>query len=1040
MPPKKTTAASKKKQTAPKRKRGTANEGTSNALVENVTEDVSADQTGSDDNNDTEIIPLVWTKPFLITGRREAAIFSKLEKETVRPPRYVDSVVLSDLQIYARVKSLLKNLNLLKYAGVQANAHVKLCREFYTTFKVEDKGTIVRCRLNNEPVDVTSELMEELFGLSFEGPTSVPKEFDTASAWLEIKMAQVVNAKHFKPVFGHMITVLGAYFDAPLEGEVVEKRAITARELLQVDLAIDRHEIKPHHDRKCVKAYIKRVEEYQKGKVVTNAERIDREVLLSSEPHQEATEQQEPTADQPADVTIGHPNSEEIPHPVEHLRTSSTTPCPTHPTGPSTTSDYGNHPWAAIASQIASLDLRMMDRLDGMWRHMRSMDNRLDGMNLNNTCTNFFISCIILLSKQSWAAHYQYEACGPINCGDGPNVSFPFYIPGRQESYCGYPGFELNCSREGLPVLQLPGNDYILDRIFYRNRSLHAYNSAVSMPESSICCLRIENTTLPPARFDYVGARDLYLFSGCRRPVPEGLVRYSVDSGCGGGHIWDLAIYEGDSNLGTALEACERNVVAPVGVGGENGYGEGTNGISNIPAMLRSGFVLNWTASDCNDCADSGGHCGFNATNFHFRCFCPDRPHSRSCKPDEYDNRRKVLTISIASGGGFLLVMSFAVYILCQRKKRVKENYLFSRSLSFDPSSKADIEGGGSFYFGIPIFSYKELEEATNKFDPSKELGDGGFGTVYYGKLHDGREVAIKRLYENNYRRVQQFMNEIKILTTLRHQNLVSLYGCTSRRSRELLLVYEYVPNATLADHLHGDRALEARLPWPSRMRIALETAGALSYLHKSDIIHRDVKTNNILLDDSFHVKVADFGLSRLFPNDVTHVSTAPQGTPGYVDPEYHQYYQLTDKSDVYSFGVVLIELISSMPPVDITRHRHDINLANLALNRIKRCAFDELIDPKLGYGTDAEVTRMTTSVAELAFRCLQPDKEMRPCMDEVVGFLREVASGIDLGKVPPSPETDESVLLKAKKLRASPNGVMDAWASSSSTTSTSVS
>ncbi|GER44417.1 wall-associated kinase [Striga asiatica] len=707
-------------------------------------------------------------------------------------------------------------------------------------------------------------------------------------------------------------------------------------------------------------------------------------------------------------------------------------------------------------------------------------------MNIHNTCTNFFISCIILLSKQSWAAHYQYEACGPINCGDGPNVSFPFYIPGRQESYCGYPGFELNCSREGLPVLKFSDNDYILDRIFYRNRSLHAYNSAVLMPESSICRLRIENTTLPPARFNYVGATDLYLFSGCRRPVPEALVRYNVAGGCEGGHIWDLAIYEGDSNLGTALEICERNVVAPVG--------EGISGISNIPAVLRSGFVLNWMASDCNDCADSGGHCGFNITNFHFRCFCPDRPHSRSCKPgcsvihvllnstrnannlmdllsDEFfiewnvykdchngggkcltnhmihyhcyrdDNRRRVLTISIASGGGFLLVMSFALYILCQRrKKRMNEDYLFSRNSSFDPSSKSDIEAGESFYFGIPIFSYKELEEATNNFNPSKELGDGGFGTVYYGKLRDGREVAVKRMYENNYRRVEQFMNEIKILTTLRHQNLVSLYGCTSRRSRELLLVYEYVPNSTLADHLHGHRALDSFLPWPARMRIAFETSNALSYLHKSDIIHRDVKTDNILLDESFRVKVADFGISRLFPNDVTHVSTAPQGTPGYVDPEYHQYYQLTDKSDVYSFGVVLIELISSMPAVDITRHRHDINLANLALSRIQRCAFDELIDPKLGYGTDGEVARMTRSVAELAFRCLQPDKEMRPCMDEVVGFLREVASGVSLGKVPLSPESDESVLLKEKNLRASPNGVIDAWVSSSSTTSTSVS
>lgn len=348
--------------------------------------------------------------------------------------------------------------------------------------------------------------------------------------------------------------------------------------------------------------------------------------------------------------------------------------------------------------------------------------------------------------------------------------------------------------------------------------------------------------------------------------------------------------------------------------------------------------------------------------------------------------------ILAVSGGGLLLLflcLLLVFYIIRLRRKIVNLSYLDSRKISFGPSPSG-IDGGSSF-FGIPIFSYADLEEATNNFDPSKEIGDGGFGMVYHGKLRDGREVAVKRLYEQNGRRMEQFINEIKILTSLRHPNLVSLYGCTSRRSRELLLVYEYIPNGTVADHLHGDRTEEAPLAWPIRMRIAVETATALSYLHKSDIIHRDVKTDNILLDKNFHVKVADFGLSRLFPNDASHISTAPGGTPGYIDPDYHQCYQVTDKSDVYSFGVVLVELISSMPAVDISRQTHEINLANLAVNRIQRCAFDELIDPSLGYNFDAEVTRVTTSVAEIAFRCLQLEKEMRPSMGEVLAFLKDI-------------------------------------------------
>lgn len=174
-------------------------------------------------------------------------------------------------------------------------------------------------------------------------------------------------------------------------------------------------------------------------------------------------------------------------------------------------------------------------------------------------------------------------------------------------------------------------------------------------------------------------------------------------------------------------------------------------------------------------------------------------------------------------------------------------------------------------------------------------------------------------------------------------------------------------------------------------MNIAVETASALAYLHISKVVHRDVKTNNILLDDSFSVKVADFGLSRLFPTDVSHVSTAPQGTPGYVDPEYHRCYQLTSKSDVYSFGVVLVELISSKPAVDITRHRLEINLSAMAINKIQNGALHELVDPSLGFESDPKVMKMITRVAELAFRCLQNESDLRPPMEEVSNILKKI-------------------------------------------------
>ena len=202
------------------------------------------------------------------------------------------------------------------------------------------------------------------------------------------------------------------------------------------------------------------------------------------------------------------------------------------------------------------------------------------------------------------------------------------------------------------------------------------------------------------------------------------------------------------------------------------------------------------------------------------------------------------------------------------------------------------------------------------------------------------------------------------------------------------------------------------------------------------------MKTTNILLDEKSTVKAADFGLSRLFSTDQTHVSTAPQGTPGYVDPEYYQCYRLNEKSDVYSFGVVLAELISSKEAVDITRHRHDINLANMAVSKIQNNAVHELLDPSLGFSKDPEVKRMMVSVAELAFRCLQQEREGRPSMDEIVEILKgikgenRVTPPPDVVDIEVSGEDDLGLLRHSVPPPVSPD--TDKWTSSSDTAASS--
>ncbi|XP_027123241.2 LEAF RUST 10 DISEASE-RESISTANCEUS RECEPTOR-LIKE PROTEIN KINASE-like 1.2 isoform X2 [Coffea arabica] len=623
------------------------------------------------------------------------------------------------------------------------------------------------------------------------------------------------------------------------------------------------------------------------------------------------------------------------------------------------------------------------------------------------------------------------SACEPQNCGNGLKIEYPFWIPGRQESYCGSPMFNVTC-RDRNPILKISDDDYIIRDIFYTNDSI-LLSPAELYNVSDQCPAPQHNFSTGGTPFSYGPETvDLFFFYNCTEPYQE--ETYPLDCACNASHH-AFAVFHTEilDHRNHSEQSCQPPVNAPVA----------TDSLNRLLAMnytdvLKKGFVLQWDGDSCSKCRRSGGECGSYYDDFV--CYCDDHIHPKTCDDGGGSNLRLKIGIGFGAAAGSALILCVIFFVYQRRhKNRDSGSTLISRDISSYSSSVIDPERA-SGYLGVHIFAYTELEEATNCFDPNKELGDGGFGTVYKGKLRDGREVAVKRLYESNFKRVEHFRNEVEILTRLRHRNLVSLYGCTSRHCRELLLVYEYIPNGTIADHLHGPLARPGSLPWSTRMNIAIETASALSYLHASDVIHRDVKTNNILLDNNFCVKVADFGLSRLFPINATHVSTAPQGTPGYVDPEYHQCYHLTDKSDVFSFGVVLIELISSMPAVDITRHRHEINLSNIAVHRIQNHLLHELVDDNLGYGSDYKLTAMIEDVAELAFQCLQYERDMRPTMQEVLQALLEIQNK-DYNaekKEEMDNQADDVVLLKINQLTSSPDSILTNSVSSSTTTSTS--
>ncbi|CAL4983117.1 unnamed protein product [Urochloa decumbens] len=576
-------------------------------------------------------------------------------------------------------------------------------------------------------------------------------------------------------------------------------------------------------------------------------------------------------------------------------------------------------------------------------------------------------------------------------CGD-MQVPYPF---GLGPPHCYWPGFNLTCdnrSRPGHPQLLLSGAG---------DTALRVVN--ISLADSTVTVLRADvNITSRSRALDGSGAFPL---PGAQYTLSEGnelvligcnVVVTLIGAGSNSSEevIGGCAASCSDLEANFRLDSDARSSDGELLCSGIRCCKAAISGSSVPKRVVYRRFDLNGSGDknpvlafvakeDINECDHPEVYkCFGKCTNVDgtFECRCPHGTHGNytipnGCRPIT----GIIIGIGFSSGAGFVLLVLIA-FLIAQRIKRrrvanLKQKYFRQNRgqlLQQLVSQRADI----AERMIIPV---DELAKATNNFDKTRELGGGGHGTVYKGILSDLHVVAIKKSKITVQKEIDEFINEVAILSQINHKNVVKLYGCCLE-TEVPLLVYEFISNGTLYHHLHMEGPIT--LSWANRLRIATEISTALAYLHSSStvpIIHIDIKSSNILLDDTLTSKVSDFGASRYIPVDKTGLTTRVQGTIGYLDPMYFYTGRLTDKSDVYSFGVILVELLTQKKPFSYLSADGD-GLASHFANLLAEENLIQILDPLVIEEGGEEVQQ----VAKLAASCIKLRGEDRPTMRTV--------------------------------------------------------
>ncbi|XP_074371081.1 LEAF RUST 10 DISEASE-RESISTANCE LOCUS RECEPTOR-LIKE PROTEIN KINASE-like 2.1 isoform X2 [Apium graveolens] len=592
----------------------------------------------------------------------------------------------------------------------------------------------------------------------------------------------------------------------------------------------------------------------------------------------------------------------------------------------------------------------------------------------------------------------RYEACNKrFRCSNFPILDYPFW-GGDRPAYCGHPDFQLSC-QGNITFINMTSKQYRVLGVDARSQLITVARQDLW---NSTCPSVFYNTDLDYRIFEHPsGDQNLTLLYDCNTVLGH---QYKFACEVNGISRDSYFLTRALLAPNLPLLSCSQTILVPINGTSVQSLTTPTSTEEDLKEVFKAGFGLNWDANDddCNACARSGGRCGFNSSTSSLACYCIDRPYPSLCNSNTKGNKMKLgLKIGIASGVvGCSILLLLVLITYCHRKKNKYISFLFPQDA---PSYSKDIEAFITQYgSSIPKrYKYSTLKKITNSFE--EELGKGGYGNVYKGRLADGRVVAVKVLYATKGNG-EEFINEVASIGRTSHVNVVTLLGFCYEGKRRALL-YEFMSNGSLEKFIHlTTPLLEAHLKWEKLFSIAIEIAQGLEYLHRgcnTRILHFDIKPHNILLDKDFRPKISDFGLAKLYTTEDSAVSSLLQarGTIGYIAPEVacRNFGQVSHKSDVYSYGMMILEMVGGRKNVNARAdHTSEIYYPRWLYKRIQ-C--DDVLN--LANEISEEENELVRKMVIVGLWCIQTYPSQRPSITKVIEMLKGQTAALE---IPPNP------------------------------------